>query len=305
MCMHAHARMHALATAVPPHGAAPEHPAPRRRVRANVRAHALAHACRPLIVAQHAARQCAACAAVDAAGGPPPTQRRQKPDGWQMAREHQQQGLVHEGMVKGVNKGGILIDCWGVRGAPPTRALPPGCAAAPLLARASSKLSSRISAARAPPRVPCICFRSCVPGATLWIEKPARVHVPAPIGACMPRHVMPTVIGRAFPHACTTCPRRAAAGFIPNSMLVSTSARPEEGMRVKAIFVEVNELENRMILSQKQVYQAQLLAALRPGQEVEARPAPRLSMQALLRCVACLLCRAREQPLLRCTGEWL
>lgn len=72
-------------------------------------------------------------------------------------------------------------------------------------------------------------------------------------------------------------------------MLVSTSARPEEGMRVKAMFVEVNELENRMILSQKQVYQAQLLATLQPGQVVEVRPRGCIAVGQCIVCWACSL----------------
>jgi ribosomal protein S1 len=58
------------------------------------------------------------------------------------------------------------------------------------------------------------------------------------------------------------------AGFIPNSM-VSPTGKPEEGMAVSALFVEVDELRNRMILSQRQLLQASLLKTLTPGSVVE------------------------------------
>ena len=40
-------------------------------------------------------------------------------------------------------------------------------------------------------------------------------------------------------------------------------------VQVKAFFVEVNELQNRMILSQKQVQQTQLLQEVKEGDVVE------------------------------------
>jgi hypothetical protein len=41
----------------------------------------------------------------------------QATDSWSKARAAFQAGTPHEGRVRGVNKGGILIDCWGVAGA--------------------------------------------------------------------------------------------------------------------------------------------------------------------------------------------
>lgn len=38
-------------------------------------------------------------------------------DAWGKARACKQAGKVHEGVVRGQNRGGILIDCWGVQGA--------------------------------------------------------------------------------------------------------------------------------------------------------------------------------------------
>jgi ribosomal protein S1 len=58
------------------------------------------------------------------------------------------------------------------------------------------------------------------------------------------------------------------AGFIPNSM-VSPTGRPDAGVPVEAMFVEVDELRNRMILSQRQLQQTSLLATLKPGTVVE------------------------------------
>jgi membrane protease subunit (stomatin/prohibitin family) len=70
-------------------------------------------------------------------------------------------------------------------------------------------------------------------------------------------------------------------------MLWSVSARPEEGMAVHAMFVEVDELRNRLILSQKQVLQAALLKQVQPGDTVEARRrAP---------CLPCAACGCARQ----------
>lgn len=57
-------------------------------------------------------------------------------------------------------------------------------------------------------------------------------------------------------------------GFIPNSML-SVAVRPEEGMSVRALFVEVDEMQNRMILSQKQVQQVAQLKSIKIGDTVQ------------------------------------
>lgn len=59
-------------------------------------------------------------------------------------------------------------------------------------------------------------------------------------------------------------------GFIPNSMVAPTG-RPEEGQSVRALFVEVDELQNRMILSQRQVLEAEMLRRLQPGQQVQGK----------------------------------
>lgn len=40
-------------------------------------------------------------------------------DPWQRARDTYQAGTVFEGTVRGVNRGGVLVDCWGVSGANP------------------------------------------------------------------------------------------------------------------------------------------------------------------------------------------
>jgi ribosomal protein S1 len=53
--------------------------------------------------------------------------------------------------------------------------------------------------------------------------------------------------------------------------MVSPAGRPEEGMRVRALFVEVDELQNRMILSQRQLLQAELLKTVKVGSVVEVR----------------------------------
>ena len=39
-------------------------------------------------------------------------------DPWQKARDKYEAGSVFEGTVRGVNRGGVLVDCWGVSGAP-------------------------------------------------------------------------------------------------------------------------------------------------------------------------------------------
>lgn len=38
-------------------------------------------------------------------------------DPWQKARDTYEAGAVFEGTVRGVNRGGVLVDCWGVSGA--------------------------------------------------------------------------------------------------------------------------------------------------------------------------------------------
>eukprot|EP00892_Ulva_mutabilis_P004548 jgi/Ulvmu1/2465/UM136_0017.1 len=98
----------------------------------------------------------------------------QSVDAWQRARETYESGQVFEGVVRGVNRGGVLVDCWGT------------------------------------------------------------------------------------------------SGFIPNSM-VSPSGRPEEGMTIRALFVEVDELQNRMILSQRQLLQAELLRTIEVGSTVQGK----------------------------------
>jgi hypothetical protein len=41
-----------------------------------------------------------------------------KPDAWTRAQECLQSGEPYSGIVKAVNRGGVIIDCWGVQGAP-------------------------------------------------------------------------------------------------------------------------------------------------------------------------------------------
>ena len=62
-------------------------------------------------------------------------------------------------------------------------------------------------------------------------------------------------------------------------------------MPVRAVFVKVDEAQNRMILSQKQVQQDQLLAKLEPGQEVEVR----------LRCCLSVHCAADARSIGVCS----
>jgi hypothetical protein len=38
-------------------------------------------------------------------------------DAWTKAQQHLQRGEPYRGIVQGVNRGGVLVDCWGVQGA--------------------------------------------------------------------------------------------------------------------------------------------------------------------------------------------
>jgi hypothetical protein len=92
-----------------------------------------------------------------------------------------------------------------------------------------------------------------------------------PAARCNAEHVARTTscAWRSYKHDLTARLLRCA-GFIPNSM-VAPSGRPEEGQSVRALFVEVDELQNRMILSQRQLLQAELLKSLQVGSTVEVR----------------------------------
>jgi hypothetical protein len=69
---------------------------------------------------------------------------------------------------------------------------------------------------------------------------------------------------------CTSLTQHRAPGFVPKSMLWPT-VKPQEGQNIRVIFREVDQLAGRLILSQKQVFQAELLKSVNVGDVVEVR----------------------------------
>lgn len=195
-----------------------------------------------------------ACAATDAARpkAPPPVQgtATDSKDAWSKAQEHMHRGEPHQGTVVRLNRGGVIVDCWGVQGASKLRSAP-----------VPSQDANRPE----------------VMGLMQWDQSAAigRAHVLARFCG-RPKSGFAITRARALGRWSRTRPRRPAgrAGFIPNS-LVSSKGRPEEGVPVVAHFVEVDELRNRLILSQKQLEQTSLLQTVKPGNVVEVRDCQR------------------------------
>jgi ribosomal protein S1 len=64
--------------------------------------------------------------------------------------------------------------------------------------------------------------------------------------------------------------RYRGAGFVPNRLLAST-IKPEAGMKIKAMFIEVDEGQEKLVLSQKRILEADVLRKLEVGQVVRVR----------------------------------